>query len=267
MWFRRKKRPDPDSALTETLRSLQTLLEDENSSNQRLEPTATQSIEDKSSAHPDFTFPDPVDKQDTEPAEGEDTANPKTGENRAQIPTAGTVDAEPHENEPTLTPLEEESTTESSNPVEMNDEAESDEKEAQDASEETDFWEDFPIKKKPEETLPWVDPFQNNDEPKLPEDLIVELQHEDIAQDDIVIPAIDTIPVLNNVVYVPPDTETDTQVTTPTVDLDQFIDVTVNSLRERIEQNNLSPMDSNQESTLRETLAQILSNKNTDRPQ
>jgi len=35
MWFRRRKKTDPDEALTETLRSLQTLLEDDHTNKQR----------------------------------------------------------------------------------------------------------------------------------------------------------------------------------------------------------------------------------------
>ena len=58
MWFRRKKKTDPDSALSDTLRSLQTLLEDKDSveNEQRVAPKMEPNV---------GRFDPPVEQSDT----------------------------------------------------------------------------------------------------------------------------------------------------------------------------------------------------------
>lgn len=265
MWFRRKKKSEPDSALTETLRSLQVLLEDENSSNQRAEPTITKPTEGQSIAHPDFTFKDPVDEKNPTPSEGGDQRNLVQEENRAQMPIEGKADVATYENGATLTSSGEEITSQQVDPGETNGGVESGDSETQAVSGETDFWAGLPSEKESKEKKPWVDPFHSDDESQVPQDLVVELLHEDIPQDDIVIPAIDTIPVLTNVVYVPAVNAADRQVAT-TGTLAELIDASVNDLQNKLEQHNLTPMDSAQQTTLRRTLTQILSRNKTDSP-
>lgn len=258
MWFRRKKKPDPDSTLTETLRSLQTLLENENSSNLSVESKVDRSEEVQSGTSTEA----PPDR-DQAAAEGSASEGRSADEDNAPANMQAAV--ETHQQHPLQVSGEEPAggQTGATGPDEA---TTSEHGEAQETEEQTDFWADFPIPEKTEENLPWVDPFQSDEGPSPPEELIVELQREDLSQDDIVIPTIDTIPVLTNVVYVPPQAEAAAVASAPPMDLTQIIDATVRDLQERLEQHDLDKMDGEQETTLRQALTRILTAANSDDP-
>ena len=259
MWFRRKKKPDPDNALNETLRSLQNLLEEDNSSDQRSEPKAAKSAED---SHSDFNFPDLLSEQEIEPGKEGNSAGPTTEENQVRNPITDPVDDMFYEGEEAVSPAEENEIEDSNDSTDLSDSIEPNGHQTEVPNSLMDFYPDLSMVEGSEEKQSQIDPFQNEDDQQSAEDLIVELHNEDITQDDIVIPAIDTIPVLNNVVYIPPEVEADTTVTSTAIDLDQLIDETVEELRARLEEYDLNAINRDEELALRRTLTQILNNKN-----
>lgn len=256
MWFRRKKKPDPDSALTETLRSLQVLLEDENSSELRKE-SEVKPAQDQIAADTDLSSKQPSSEQGKLPAAVEINAD----ENRSQAKMEGSLDDKQSEREfylnsstagPGKKRTDAHAPTETSQAVAVEHPA---------INDTADLRTESPTEKKSEKAPPWVDPFKSDDEQARPEEFILELPQEDLAQDNIVIPAIDTIPVLNNVVYEPAELKADA-ISTSSAELNRLIDSAVKNLKAGLAQLNLPTMDEAQEKTLRQTLANILSTKN-----
>lgn len=269
MWFRRKKKADPDSALTETLRSLQVLLEDDEESIQKTASKQT---------NPTTTKPEPrpiqadnnvkLSKQETSTADSPPVADKQmavnVGESIAPAPSEDVANHELTDNdttsaENTLTTLEDSMPNGSGSPTCVEDEQHS--KEILSAPLDT-----HSSKQSTEEESSWVDPFRQEDDAPVVEDLVLELDSEDLADQDIEVPGIDTIPILTNVVF-EPVTRSTNATKIDTVDRGMLLEVCVNDLKERLRQNNLTQMDGEQEERLRQILTHILSNKNTSNPE
>lgn len=264
MWFRRKKKPDPDSALTETLRSLQVLLEDDEGTNAQT-PTkqvnanpnesVSQTVQTEtnigSSDQPTDGSPSPIAREQSVAIEANSNVH---------ATTEGSVDLNITDNPAppavdTQAPWAEATPSVSDPPPNVNNEHEDAEEVLVTPLDKLDDYES-------EKESTWVDPFRQEGESPVTEDLVLELDSEDLADQDVEVPAIDTIPVLTNVVFEPVASSADA--TKPdTVDREILLEVCVNDLRERLRQNRLTQMDRKQEERLRHILTHILGNKST----
>ena len=258
MWFRRKKKPDPDDALTETLRSLQVLLEDEKPSDQILDTKAKES-ENQSGATAKSISSRPLDEQVRVSAPGKNAAAPITDATQSASAPKALHANHPGKGESSAVASTARAEVEPDRPAQPSAAAPRKEQIA------SDFLADLPIEKKTEAPRPWVDPFQSDDEMPPPEELVLELDlpQENTAQDETVIPSIDSIPVLNNVVYEPAKAAADSKTSAQSIDVDQLIAVTVNELQTRLAQQNLPLMDSAQQRTLHQALIDILKKRST----
>ncbi len=266
MWFRRKKKVDPDSALTETLRSLQVLLEDDQGSIEQTkakQPKSTVNTPDPQTTQTE-TNPDlpnqqtPPDEPPLPPANEKATAI--TAESSVHATSADPVNPKITDNETTSAVSAQ--VPEVDNTPNVIDPPTSVDKEQQEAEESllTPFGSPDNHESKEEST--WIDPFRQEDDPPVTEDLVLELDSEDLADQDVEVPVIDTIPVLTDVVF-EPVTPAANVAKTDTVDREVLLEVCVNDLRERLRQNSLTQMDGEQEERLRQILTYILGNKST----
>ena len=266
MWFRRKKKPDPDSALTETLRSLQVLLEDDEGTsaqtpakqvNTNPNKSVSQAVQAETNTGSDQKTstggsPSPIAREQSVVVEANSdvhatsegsvdqdiTDNPAPPAENAEVPR---TEARPSVGDP---------------PPEVNNEHEDAEADLITPLDKLDDYEN-------KEESTWVDPFRQEGESPVTEDLVLELDSEDLADQDVEVPAIDTIPVLTKIVF-EPVTPTADETKSDTVDREMLLEVCVNDLRERLRQNRLSQMDREQEERLRHILTHILGNKSTD---
>ena len=227
MWFKRKRKSDPDSALTETLRSLQTLLEDEPPDSGRVEPQ----LQNPTADDPDTPeMPSELTSLPFEPQPPADNdAAPDAGEPPA-VETAQMVFADYDSD------LYEEIEIPSTDPHEQawTDTLEVDDGEAEPPR--TQELETAGLHHTPAEPLA-----------------------EELTGESLDIPSIDTIPVLTNIVYEPgaagdpatvPESGTASEV--------NIIDAYVELLAQRLESDGLASMDARQEQSLRDVLVSIL---------
>lgn len=271
MWFKRKKKADPDSALTETLRSLQVLLEDEDASSQRLAPKATKATPAESeppkaqtgAAESSFAKETQTDKGT--PSHASDSPDLVATETQAVQDIA--QNGKPIQNDATSgaspsTPIDEGF---QSNTGDLSNNVESPERTAS-PNEDLGALADAPNEQDISEESLWVDPFRQEEDLPVSGDLVLEIDGKDLADDDIVVPAIDTIPVLTDIVYEPIAPSVNTT-TTEIVNREALLELCVNDLRERLRQNNLVSMDTDQEQKLRQILTSILGSKSTSKPE
>ena len=244
MWFRRKKKTDPDSALSETLRSLQTLLENEDSveNEQRVAPKMEPNV---------GRFDPPMEQSDTAsvPALHSQRANSDTSKPRLSstgIPQrkSGTGSANQAQPEPTGTQVES-----------------SDERQ-----------------KKPNAAEASVGPFEIDIDDDLFEDPGLKLQGYPDPDDS---PTLDSsIPTLQNVVHIPSrdalndamgpgpelhdSTHRHTGMSNVEIAVVQIvIDECMAYLSQRLAERKLASLSEDQEEELREVLAAILEAGNT----
>lgn len=228
MWFKRKRESDPDSALTETLRSLQSLLEDEPPDSNRLEPK----LQGPAPADPDQPPPRP-DPAHTA-AEPRSPADDGVIEERDESIPAPSED---HRNHPI-----EEVTIQSNDAEELS-------------------WTDplaveFEVnadgEAEPERAAPEPDD-RRLDFPDGPAAFELTSQSIDIT-------SIDTIPLLTNVVF-EPDLLGKPAAPPGTAGRARALESCIQHLKRQLEQEGLSPIDADQEQRLRAVLASILIQK------
>ena len=268
MWFRRKKKADPDSALTETLRSLQVLLEDDEESIQKTaskqkNPTTTKPETRLIQADTNVNLPKQQASTAKPPSVTDKQIAANTGESIAPAPSKDVTNHDLTDNdvtsaEDTHGTLGNSMPSGNGSPAFIEDEQHS--KEILSAPLGT-----HSSNQTTEEESSWVDPFREEDDAPV-EDLVLELDSEDLADQDIEVPAIDTIPILTNVVFEPIARPTNAA-KTDTVDREMLLEVCVNDLKERLRQNNLTQIDGEQEERLRQILTHILSNKSISNPE
>ena len=264
MWFRRKKKADPDSALTETLRSLQVLLEDDEGSIEQTpakqpDSTANKPVPQTVSTETNINRPSqgtPTDK--TPPPDAGIQTTSTAAESKVHATSEDPISQQITENGATSaadaqaprvdrTPGVSESLTGFGSGQSNTED---------DLGTPLDTFDNQEV----QEESTWVDPFRQEDDASVTEDLVLELDSEDLADQDVEVPAIDTIPVLTNVVFEPVIPQANAT-KTDTVDREMLLEVCVNDLRERLRQNNLNKMDDEQEQRLRQILTYILGNK------
>ena len=226
MWFRRKKKTDPDSALTETLTALQTLLEDEDTTTteNRSEPEKT-------------SVPDRFDP----PMEQSDSTSIPTLHSEMKI-----TDATNQDPESTQTPVKQTETS----PEQPEATAEVKQGSPFDIEFDDDLFEDPKLN---------IQGYPNPDAPPQTGD---------------------SIPVLQNVVYMPARNKLDEAVgvgpelydsadrKTGLADVEVavvqiVIDECIAHLAQRLEQRRLAPLGEEQEEKLREVLAAMLETGDT----
>ena len=272
MWFRRKKKADPDSALTETLRSLQVLLEDEDASSEHIvsktpKPTSEKSDSTEQPSAKISSSTQQTPKESDTPLDTNKSVDPIAHEPPSQSAIEGTSNDKPVQNNPVSSTSAPAPTNDTimSNDIDRIDNVNSEDA-IQESHEGQDSLADVPVKEETTEDSSWVDPFRQEDDSEVPDDIVLEIDGEDLAGNDIVVPAIDTIPVLNNVVFEPVEPSVNTT-KTEIADREALLELCINDLRERIRQNDLAPMDSDQEQMLRQILTLVLSSKGTSGPE
>lgn len=250
MWFRRKRKSDPDSALTETLRSLQTLLEDDPGTIDRATPSPRPPAEARE------TSPQPTAAQATglEPGPAVDATDPELsvgGEPELDpfalldlpMPDAGEMELDPFaQPRGPEVPVDSPPGPGTRNEVEDRDPE--------------------PV------SLPslhnneqWA-PVAEAAEPPMTEETIEDIDLESVdteprAGDNP--PFSDAIPLLTNVVYEPGPDEPPAAFTTAQVDhASDIVDQIVLHLVRRLQEEGLPEMDAEQERTLRALLVSIV---------
>lgn len=225
MWFKRKRKVDPDSALTETLRSLQTLLGEEDDTGARLEPILR--------------------------------AAPPAEQKRAKEHAPGETISDPSPPPPAQAHTEFETAADGSNSTTT--------------GFEVNFLGTGAGETPMESEQDWTDPFQLVDDQDTIElttlefsdtgnhdlQLLQASQLETVIEPAVGLPALDSIPVLNDIVF-EPTTEMPTVPSGHAVVKEAIIETALLDLNRRLEQNNLASMDADQEGKLRRALSSIL---------
>ena len=225
MWFKRKAKTDPDSALTETLRSLQTLLEDE----PRREATAESTPVARDLGTDAEPNPAPIQEQDELQADPGAASADDGSATDSEAASPALFELELNHDDPQLSA-------------------------AEDSPQQTDLLQAGEDTESEAPSFEFIG-LRNEDVPAEDEPRL-EDQDEQIEKPVTA----DSIPILNNVVFEPAvadPVDTEQHVTDTAV----LIEESVQDLNRRLKRYDLTPLDADQEQELRRSLDTILTAK------